>query len=937
MPSPGPFLVPLRLSAPERLSVAADGRELRHESRNARWGPDGSVLFESLSPDLVADDINATWDAFRLAPAGGVMLLSRDLVGQSAGGVSLGAQLSPDGRLALFDSSAPGIVPVDLNGARDVFVRDLVTGHAVLASSSSAGVPGNGDSFAGRFTPDGSGVLFESLASNLVPGDTNQTRDLFLKDLASGETRRVSVGAGGEEARGQSGGGSLSADGRWLLFDSNAPNLVAGDTNGAYDVFLKDLLTGAIRRLSVAADGTQGNGHSLRARFTSDERAVLFESLASNLVPGDSNGARDIFRVELDSGAVTRLSVGPDGQQANGSSLAASLGGDWLAFETHATNLGPGDANARRDIWLRDLAGGAMLRVRGAGGAEPDGDSLNPQLSTDGTRLVFESFASNLVPGDTNGVRDIFMVAIERPLVAMAGSASGGPLAGLVLFDDADPQSVHALALDAPSSPLGHFDATLDSPATGAAIGAVRWTFTPGAGALALRGGEERTLLALLAIIGPSGTRAEQPLAVSLMGVEDPPTARDDALALAGGAVLDGLAPLLLANDSDPDSGDSLRIVAVAAPAAGGTLIFDPATQALSLAADGALADLPSGALVELRFGYRVADSTGLEASTAVRVTVTGIRAKTLSGTVEADTLDGTIGPDWLAGLGGDDRLDGGEGADRLDGGPGADRMAGGPGDDVLVVDAAGDLMVELPGQGRDTIEALVATTLPAEIEALRLLGDGLAGTGNAAGNELFGTAGADRLDGAGGADRMEGGAGNDLFVVDHPLDLVVERGGGGWDMVETALPAFTLPDHVEALRFTASGPFTGTGNALDNHLAGGPGADLLLGLGGDDLIGGGAGDDRLDGGAGADRLRGGPGADRFVLRRGEVAGDWILDLDGAGPAPGDSLLLVGWGAGTRLEEGPGAQIWTIVDGVDGWRETLRIVGAVHPADILFG
>ncbi|MFN3286813.1 MAG: TolB family protein, partial [Sphingomonadaceae bacterium] len=464
MPSPGPFLVPLRLSAPVRLSVGPDGRELRHESRNARWGADGSVLFESLSPDLVADDINATWDVFRRAPDGGVTLLSRDLVGQSASGVSLGAQLSPDGRLVLFDSSAPGIVPLDLNGARDIFVRDLLTGAAMLASSSAAGVPGNGDSFAGRFTPDGRGVLFESLASNLVPGDTNQARDLFLKDLASGETRRVSVGAAGEEARGQSGGGSLSADGRWLLFESNAPNLVPGDTNGAYDVFLKDLLSGSIRRLSVAADGTQGNGHSLRARFSADESAVLFESLASNLVPVDSNGARDIFRVELASGAVTRLSVGADGQQANGSSLAASLGGDWLAFETHATNLGPGDTNGRRDIWLRDLAGGAWLRVLGAGGVEPDGDSLNPQLSPDGTRLLFESFAANLVAGDTNGVRDIFMVAIERPLVSLAGSASGGPLSGLVLFDDADPQAVHALALAIPASPLGHFAATLDSP-----------------------------------------------------------------------------------------------------------------------------------------------------------------------------------------------------------------------------------------------------------------------------------------------------------------------------------------------------------------------------------------------------------------------------------------------------------------------------------------
>jgi Tol biopolymer transport system component len=936
MSSSGPVLVELRLGAPRRLSVAADGAQASHESRGARWGADGSVLFESLAPQLAASDHNSTWDVFRLAGTGGPVALSRDPLGQTGGGVSLAGALSPDGRLALFDSSAANLVAFDLNGARDVFVRDLATGAVRLVSSNSGGAAGNGDSFAARFTPDGRGVLFESLASDLVAGDTNLTRDLFLKELDTGAIRRVSVGPAGEEARGQSGGGSLSADGRWLLFESNAPNLVAGDSNGAYDVFLKDLTTGFVRRLSVAADGSELNGHSLRARFTADEAAVVFETLASNLVPGDRNGARDIVRVELAGGQVTRLSVGDAGQEANGSSLAASLGGGWVAFETNATNLGRGDSNARRDIWLRDAATGAMLRVLGAGGVEPDGDSLNPQLSADGQRLLFESFASNLVAGDTNGVRDIFEVALERAVVSLAGSASGPPLTGLLLFDDADPLAVHALALDAAESALGSFAATLEAPARGDAVGAVRWSFTPGAGALALRGGEERVLVATLAVIGPTGARAEQALSVTLAGVEDPPVAQADALRLGGGEARADLWPLLLANDADPDAGDALAIARVEAPAIG-TLSFDPAAQRLGFAADGALAELPSGAAVAVPFAYWVADTTGREARAGVEIRVTGTRAKAVAGSGGADVLAGTIGPDWLAGLAGDDRAEGGAGADRLDGGAGADRLEGGLGDDVFVIDHAGDILVERPGEGQDMVEALVAATLPAEVEELRLMGDGLAGTGNALANQLFGTAGPDRLDGGAGADRLDGGAGNDMHVVDSPGDLVVERAGGGWDTVETGLAAYTLPDHVEALRLTGAGAAEGRGNALGNHLAGGAGADRLLGLGGDDLLDGGAGDDRLDGGPGADRLRGGAGADQFVLRRGEAAGDWILDFDGQGVGPGDTLLLAGWGPGTQLVEGPGPQEWTLIDGLDGWRETLRIVGAVHPSDLLFG
>jgi len=220
--------------------------------------------------------------------------------------------------------------------------------------------------------------------------------------------------------------------------------------------------------------------------------------------------------------------------------------------------------------------------------------------------------------------------------------------------------------------------------------------------------------------------------------------------------------------------------------------------------------------------------------------------------------------------------------------------MEGGDGDDIYYVDDAGDVVVELPGEGNDTVYASIDYTLPYHVESLILTGSAdLTGTGNGednsitgnsgnnrlyggAGNDvLSGGAGNDILDGGTGADAMSGGSGDDTYYVDDAGDTVIELAGGGTDTVYVSLDTYSVPDHVEIVIFNGSGNFTGyandmgseiRGGAWDNTLHGGDGDDRLVGGNGDDTLYGGAGDDELYGSNGINRLIGGPGADFLSL-----------------------------------------------------------------------
>ncbi|MBB5765749.1 Ca2+-binding RTX toxin-like protein [Methylorubrum rhodesianum] len=229
----------------------------------------------------------------------------------------------------------------------------------------------------------------------------------------------------------------------------------------------------------------------------------------------------------------------------------------------------------------------------------------------------------------------------------------------------------------------------------------------------------------------------------------------------------------------------------------------------------------------------------------------------------------------------GNDTLSGDAGNDTLDGGGGADRMTGGLGDDVYVVDDVGDVVIERPGGGTDTIRTgLSSDTLPDQVEAILYTGNGdFTGTGNALDNFIIGGAGRDTLvgldgndtlDGAAGADLLVGGSGNDTYRVDTASDAIVEDAGGGFDLVLASAAAFTLGANLENLTFIGSGDFGGTGNHLDNRLVGGGGNDTLLGLGGNDTLVGGAGGNQLIGGLGDDTYEVGSAADTVVEAPGE-------------------------------------------------------------------
>ncbi len=250
---------------------------------------------------------------------------------------------------------------------------------------------------------------------------------------------------------------------------------------------------------------------------------------------------------------------------------------------------------------------------------------------------------------------------------------------------------------------------------------------------------------------------------------------------------------------------------------------------------------------------------------------LTGSAALTGTGNSLANRLTGNDADNVLIGLGGNDILDGGAGNDR---------MEGGAYNDTYIVDSAGDVVVELAGEGTDTVEASVSYTLGANVEKLVLTGSAaLTGTGNGssntlvgndAANALYGLEGNDTLDGGGGADQMAGGAGNDKYIVDHAGDVVTELSGQGTDTVEASV-SYTLAANVENLTLTGGAALTGTGNTLANVITGNAAANVLYGL---------AGNDTLDGGAGADTLHGGTGNDTLVV---DNAGDVVVELAGEG------------------------------------------------------
>lgn len=412
--------------------IAASGFGLEATGGAASLGTYGSsavsdggevLVFTSAQSDLVTGDSNATSDVFiKNLSSGSVKRISVDAAGIEGNNTSHEATISRDGKYVVFHSDATNL-DGSTTTAGQVFFYDVAADSLSKISVNNAGTEGNAGSNGMAISDDGRYVAFFSSATNLVDSDvngvydndTNAVDDIFLHDRTLNTTTRISTDSVGAEATGGASTGmvSMSSDGLYVAFSSAATNLVAGDANVKGDVFVKNTSDNSISRISVVTGGAEATGgDSTNPDITADGRYIVFESTATNLVAGDANAQADIFRHDTTTNTTIRINTDISSSEATGgtsTNATISDDGDYVAFQSSATNLVDGVTTGTH-AYVKQISTGAIRVVDKPAGFEiGDGTSFTPKISNDGASVVFESSSTNLVPSDGNGVSDIFM------------------------------------------------------------------------------------------------------------------------------------------------------------------------------------------------------------------------------------------------------------------------------------------------------------------------------------------------------------------------------------------------------------------------------------------------------------------------------------------------------------------------------------------------
>jgi len=391
-------------------------------NRMGRWAPAGLLNYLLASAGFGVVLAVSAWGA------GITIRVSVSSQGEQANDESFPDSLSTDGRFIVFSSQASNIVSDDTNGCWDVFVHDRLTRTTRRVSVSSDGNQGNADSLFGAITADGRYVAFESPADNLVPNDWNQDGDIFVHDRLTRMTTRVSVSSGGGEANSWSYSAAISADGRYVAFTSMANNLVPGDGNGMEDVFVHDRWTGQTTRVSVNSQGGEANRPCGQwgVAISADGRCVAFDSTARNLIPDKYGWQRDIFVHDRLTRQTTRVSLDANGWDPDGDSHWPALSGDgrYATFATIAHDIPPW--TGFQSVFRHDRQTGETLIVNASLEWWANNHSYNGNLSADGRFACFYSAANTIVPGDTNGVSDVFVRELPGPRVTRVSVDSSG-------------------------------------------------------------------------------------------------------------------------------------------------------------------------------------------------------------------------------------------------------------------------------------------------------------------------------------------------------------------------------------------------------------------------------------------------------------------------------------------------------------------------------
>ncbi|GAA6619028.1 DUF4114 domain-containing protein [Scytonema sp. NUACC26] len=408
-----------------RVSGGQGGNQGNTSSSSPDISADGRyIAFRSDASNLVANDTNNFSDVFVYDTQTGTTRRVSIGTGGIEGNnfVNGNPSISADGNYIVFESFASNLVANDTNDFSDIFIHDSLTGSTRLVSINSQGDQGNDVSSSPVISSNGRYVAFESYASNLVANNTNGFNNIFVRDTLTGTTRLISLSSTGNEGNNSSFSPAISADGRYVTFDSFASNLVANDTNNNRDVFVYDTQTSTTSRISVSSTGVEGNNFSYNPVISGSGRYIVFESLASNLVANDTNNASDIFIYDIQTSTTRRISVDSQGNQGNdaSSSPAISTDGRYVTFSSSASNLVVNDTNNAIDIFIYDTQTNiTKLLTVDSQGNQGNNSSYNPAISANGNYIVFETDASNLVTGDTNDSRDIF-VYDNLPIVGIA-------------------------------------------------------------------------------------------------------------------------------------------------------------------------------------------------------------------------------------------------------------------------------------------------------------------------------------------------------------------------------------------------------------------------------------------------------------------------------------------------------------------------------------
>lgn len=377
-------------------------------------------------------------------------LVSVNSAGTSGGNQrSIAAVFSPDGTKIAFESTATDLVPGAASGAVNIYVRDLTKGTTSLVSANTSGAGGNNNSEGAVFSSDSSKVAFFSFASDLVPVDTNGQMDVFVRDLTTGTTTLASANAAGtDSANGGSRDPVFSPDGTGVAFSSNASNFGPLDPGGLFDVdlYLRDLTTGTTTLVSTNPEGTDGGNGQLSFTipvFSPDGSVVYFDSNASNLGPTDTNDTWDIYRRDRDTGITTLVTTNAAGTEAaNGPSGSAQLTADGtrIFFESGASDLGVADSNGIDDVYMLDLTTGgiSLVSTNAAGTGAGNGESGSIILSPSSDKIAFWSYANDLVPGGSTGNGELFVRDLGTGTTTLVlgaySTASFSPDGGRIVF-----------------------------------------------------------------------------------------------------------------------------------------------------------------------------------------------------------------------------------------------------------------------------------------------------------------------------------------------------------------------------------------------------------------------------------------------------------------------------------------------------------------------